>query len=87
MIYIIVEKALIFGDNPNFIIDIIWSGTVIFAPIFKKVIMYSSNDRANANKAPDIIPGNILGRVILKNVFNTLAPRSCAASSSDLSKP
>ena len=41
----------------------------------------------NAKSAPATTPGLICGRVIRKNAWKRLAPRSCAASSSVRSEP
>jgi len=53
----------------------IWRGSVVWsAPARKSVTTTSSNDVANANKAPEITPGAITGNVMRKNVFTGFAP-------------
>jgi len=56
-------------------------------PLTKLEVTKSSMDRANAISAPARMPGMISGSVIFRNVVQEFAPRSAAASSSDLSKP
>jgi len=63
------------------------SGNVIVEPELKFVITKSSIDSANASRAAESTPGMISGSVTSRNVSHGVAPRSCAASSSDLSNP
>jgi hypothetical protein len=85
---IIVHNALISGDNPNFNIEKILIGKVVLSePDTKKFIITSSKDNANASIAPESIPGNVSGKIIVVNTLNLLAPRSIAASSIELSNP
>ena len=53
----------------------------------KMDITTSSNEVINANKAPEITPGFIIGSVTRKKVFNRLAPKLIAACSREWSKP
>ncbi|MNL76720.1 hypothetical protein D3C87_2027350 [compost metagenome] len=46
-----------------------------------RAITRSSSDRVNANIQPAISAGAIIGKVITKNTFNGVAPKSIAASS------
>ena len=61
------------------------NGTTL--PLTKFEVTKSSMDRANAIRAPARMPGMMSGRVIFWKVVQEFAPRSAAASSSDLSKP
>ena len=58
----------------------IWIGIVVLSkPAKNKTITTSSKDVTNANKAPEITPGKIRGRVIFIKVFTGLLPRLAAA--------
>ena len=68
----------------------IWRGIVVrdlSPPATNRITTISSNDVTNANKAPEIIPGKIKGRVILKNVFVGVLPKLDAARVILSSKP
>ena len=54
--------------------------------IRKIAIMTSSKELKNANRAPDKMPGLIIGKVILKKVRSGLAPKFIEACSSVVSK-
>ena len=56
-------------------------------PVVNAVFMKSSNERVNAMRAAAMIPGMERGKVILRKVWTSLAPRVREASSSHLSKP
>ena len=62
-------------------------GMVASAPAKKCAITTSSREIVNPINSATKIPGMMRGRVILLKVVNSLAPRSQAASSRDLSKP
>ena len=57
------------------------------APAVNSVITKSSIDSAKASSAAARMPGKISGRVTLRKVVNSSAPRSIAASSRERSKP
>src|SRR3990167_7784043 len=61
-------------------------GVVEPGPATKLEITTSSSDSVNASSQPDISAGMIMGSVMTKKTFRRLAPRSIAASSSDLSR-
>ena len=63
------------------------TGNVIVEPALKFVITKSSIDSANASSAAETTPGMISGSVTRRNVCHGVAPRSCAASSSERSNP
>src|SRR5262249_35247654 len=65
---------------PSRIAPKIHSGSVFCAPAVKVVTMTSSNDSANASRAPEITAVDITGIVTVRNVKNPCAPRSAAAS-------
>ena len=56
-------------------------------PATNRITTISSKDVTNANSAPEIIPGNINGNVILKNVLVGGLPRLEAARVILSSKP
>ena len=63
-------------------------GIVVFSsPAKNKTTTTSSKDVTNANKPPDITPGNIKGNVIFINVFTGSLPRLDAALVTLWSKP
>ena len=58
----------------------IWIGIVVVSnPAKNKTTTTSSKDVTNANKAPEITPGKINGKVIFINVLTGLLPRLAAA--------
>ena len=63
------------------------TGNVIVDPELKNVITKSSIESANASNAAETTPGMINGSVTSRKVSAGVAPRSCAASSSERSKP
>ena len=62
-------------------------GNVTVPPDVKLVMTKSSIDRLNASRAAAMIPGRISGKVTLRNVVSSFAPRSIAASSRWVGKP
>ena len=56
-------------------------------PAKNKTTTTSSKDVTNANRAPDITPGKISGKVTLINVFTGSLPRLAAALVTLWSKP
>src|SRR5579859_8266985 len=79
-------SALISGDTPRRTFEKITIGCVVAeGPVTKEEITRSSTDRVKASSQPAIKAGAISGRVITRNTFNGRAPRSIAASSSDMS--
>ncbi len=62
-------------------------GNVTVEPALKLLITKSSIDSANASSAAAATAGIISGSVTSRNVCHGVAPRSCAASSSERSKP
>ena len=52
---------------------------VFYKPAKNKTTTTSSKEVTNANKPPEITPGNINGKVIFKKVFTGLLPRLDAA--------
>ena len=83
-----VDNAFTSGDTPDFIISHTFSGYVTLpGPFVKKLMITSSMDRVNANIAPLMIPGSSIGSVMWKNTRVRFAPKSNAASSTDLSYP
>ena len=62
-------------------------GNVTVPPDVKLVITKSSIDRLNASSAAAMTPGRISGKVTLRNVVSSFAPRSIAASSRWVGKP
>jgi hypothetical protein len=81
-------RAYTSGVTPVFVSSMTLSGKVLLpGPVVKKLMIISSIDKVNAKNAPDITPGMIIGKVTVKKVLNLFAPRSMAASSTDLSKP
>ena len=52
---------------------------VVSSPAKNKTTTTSSKDVTNANKPPDMTPGNIRGRVIFKKVLTGLLPKLAAA--------
>ena len=83
---IIEASAFILGFKPMRTVENIFIGSVVASgPATKLEITTSSNERVKANSQPDTRAGIIIGKVITKNIFNRFAPKSMAASSSDLS--
>ena len=79
-------SALILGFRPMRTDENIFIGSVVASgPATKLEITTSSSDSVNAISQPDISAGMMIGKVITKNTLTRLAPRSIAASSSDLS--
>ena len=75
-----VATAKIVGLNCSLKPVHIWIGIVVVSrPAKNKTTTTSSKDVTNANKPPDITPGNIRGRVIFKKVLTGLLPRLAAA--------
>jgi len=54
-------------------------------PETKLAMTRSSKESVNASSQPDITAGMIIGRVMIKNTFSGVAPRSIAASSMERS--
>src|SRR5690554_6954236 len=81
-----VANALISGDTPIRTDENTTIGKVVApGPDTKLAITRSSSDKVNASNQPDTNAGAITGRVITKNVFSGVQPRSMAASSMDKS--
>ena len=55
-------------------------------PEVKLEITRSSHDRVNASSQPERMAGKMIGKVMTKNTLSGRAPRSMAASSSEVSK-
>ncbi len=84
---IIVAKAFNSGVTPVRTLENTKIGKVVApGPAKKLAITTSSSDKAKDNSQPANKEGEIIGKVILKNTVEGLAPRSIAASSSDMSK-
>ena len=82
----IVASALILGFSPKRTEEKTLIGSVVEpGPVTKLEITTSSSDSVNASSQPATSAGAMIGRVIWKNTLIRLAPRSIAASSSDLS--
>ena len=85
-----VATAIIVGLNCSLKPVHIWRGIVVkflSPPATKRITTISSNDVTKANKAPEIIPGVISGKVILKNVLVGVLPKLEAALVMVSSKP
>src|SRR5690606_35183209 len=81
-----VASALIFGLRPRRTEENTFIGSVVeLGPATKLAITTSSSDRVKASSQPDTSAGAMIGSVIRKNTLIRFAPRSIAASSSDLS--
>ena len=77
---------MILGLSPRRTDENTFIGSVVeFGPATKLAITTSSSDSVNASSQPDTSAGAMIGSVIRKNTLIRLAPRSIAASSSDLS--
>ena len=75
-----VATASIVGLNCSLRPVHIWIGIVVLSkPAKNKTTTTSSKDVTNANKAPDITPGKIKGKVIFINVLTGSLPRLAAA--------
>ena len=83
---VIVAMAAISGEMPSRSIDQMCIGSVLSAPVRKKAMAISSNDRVNTNNALPRIAVRMFGSVIRKKVCHRLAPRSALASSRRRSK-
>ena len=82
----IVANALISGAIPKRTFEKINIGNVVApGPDTKLAITRSSKDRVNESSHPEIMAGNIIGRVISQSTLIGFAPRSKAASSMDSS--
>src|SRR5690349_6688268 len=80
-------SALILGLRPRRTVEKIFIGSVVASgPATKLEITTSSSDSVNASSQPDSSAGAMIGSVITKNTLTRVAPRSIAASSSDLSR-
>src|SRR5690606_24780392 len=78
-----VDAALATGVTEKRTIEYTLTGKVtVSGPEVKKVMTKSSSDRVNASSAPATTPGRMYGRITLRNVCHSLAPRSRDASSS-----
>jgi hypothetical protein len=82
-----VAIALIEGDTPLRSIPQITRGSVFLFPMTKKVTRNSSKDNANVSIMTPIIEGLMSGKVTYLNVCIVVAPRSFAASSTEISNP
>jgi hypothetical protein len=83
-----VAMALISGVTPRRTDENIFIGSVVDpGPEAKLAITRSSSDRVKLSSHPAATAGAISGRVMRKNTVAGLAPRSCAASSTEVSKP
>ena len=79
-------SAFIFGLTPMRTDENIFIGKVVDdGPEVKLEITKSSKDNVNAINQPDSKAGDMIGKVITKNTFKRLAPKSIAASSSERS--
>ena len=83
----IVAIEFIVGDTPLRNIPQITIGSVFLFPIMKNVTRNSSKDRAKVSIITPIIEGLMSGNVTYLNVCSVVAPRSFAASSTEISKP
>ena len=84
-IKIIVESALIVGDNPPLIIAKIYKDKVCDSgPAQKNEIKKSSSDKIKINKAAENKAGYKIGKITLKNVCRIDAPKSNDASINNL---
>ncbi len=84
---IIVPMTLICGGTAVRAAPQTQRGKVTSWPELKRVMMKSSTERAKAKRAAARIPGRMRGKVTLRNVCYSFAPRSMAASSRVQSKP
>jgi hypothetical protein len=82
-----VAIALIEGETPLRNIPQMTSGSVFLFPMTKKVTRNSSNDKANVSIMTPIIEGLMSGKVTYLNVCSVVAPKSFAASSTEISNP
>ena len=81
-----VAKAFILGETPIRTEENTTIGKVVApGPDAKLAITKSSSDRLNDSNQPATSAGEIIGTVIAKKVLNGVAPRSCAASSTERS--
>ncbi len=94
MIIKVIEKnstmvaiEFIVGDTPLRSIPQITIGSVFLLPTMKKVTRNSSKERANVSIMIPIIEGLMSGNVTYLNVCIVVAPRSFAASSTEISNP
>ncbi len=77
-----VARALTSGVTATLTILRMASGSVCESgPTTKKEMITSSSESVKANKAPDMIAGQIAGIVTLLKVITLFAPKSIAASS------
>src|SRR5450432_2761754 len=84
---VIVASTLISGLTPRRTLENTTMGRVLLpGPEVKLEITRSSQDKVKANSHPDSTAGKMIGKVITKNTFSGLAPKSMAASSSAVSK-
>lgn len=83
----IVAIEFIVGDTPLLNMPQISMGRVFLFPIMKKVTRNSSKDNANVSIITPIIEGRMIGNVTYLNVCSVVAPRSFAASSTEMSNP
>lgn len=80
----IVANAFISGETPSRTLENINIGRVVApGPETKLAMTRSSKDRVNDKSHPEIIAGNIIGRVMSHKTRSGLAPKSIAASSND----
>jgi hypothetical protein len=82
-----VAIALIEGDTPLRNIPQMTRGSVFLFPMTKKVTRNSSKDNAKVSIITPIIEGLMSGKVTYLNVCSVVAPRSFAASSTEISNP
>src|SRR5690606_19954190 len=82
----IVASALTCGLRPRRAEEKITMGKVVeLGPETKLATTTSSSDRVKASSQPEMMAGAMIGKVIRKKTLTRFAPRSIAASSSDLS--
>src|SRR6202161_1335866 len=82
-----VARTLISGLTPSLTLENTTMGKVLLpGPDVKLEITRSSHDSVKARSQPDSMAGKMIGKVMTKNTFTGLAPKSMAASSSAVSK-
>ena len=80
----IVANALISGETPRRTFEKMSIGRVVApGPDTKLAITKSSSDKVNDKSQPEIIAGNMIGRVMSHKTRSGFAPKSIAASSND----
>lgn len=82
-----VAIELMTGETPLLSMPQMMIGRVFFFPMIKKVTKNSSKEIANVSIRAPIMDDRMSGNVTYRNVWILLAPRSLAASSTDMSNP